>query len=123
MTLEPLVGTRLAEIMSTARTCRLGVAVALLACQPLLSGCASTIADNLPTAVGGLPEGAPQRTATPTAYPAVHDMPPTRSNAPLTAAEQKQLETELIAARNKTAPGSENDSTASTGSASTGSGH
>jgi hypothetical protein len=65
----------------------------------LLGGCASTFSE-LPTAVGGLPEGTPERAATPAAYPAVHDMPPVRP-AILTEDEQKKAAAELAAARDK----------------------
>jgi hypothetical protein len=67
-----------------------------------LAGCASAITENLPTAAGGLPGGAPARAEVQPAYPAVHEMPPTRVNAPLNEAEQKQLEADLIAARDRT---------------------
>jgi hypothetical protein len=67
-----------------------------------LAGC-STIGDHLPTAAGGLPEGAPTRPSTPSAYPAVHDMPPPRSQSVLTDAEQQKLEDDLVAARNRAA--------------------
>jgi hypothetical protein len=79
------------------------VAAALAACaSALLSGCSgSMIADHMPTAVGGLPEAAPARPATEAAYPAVHNMPPARSTAPLNDAQQKQLEDDLVAARNR----------------------
>jgi hypothetical protein len=78
-------------------------AAALLACASVLvSGCSgSMIADHLPAAVGGLPEDAPARPATPAAYPAVHNMPPARSTKPLDDAQQKQLEDDLVAARNR----------------------
>jgi hypothetical protein len=59
------------------------------------------IADHLPAAVGGLPEEAPARPATQAAYPAVHNMPPARTAAPLNDAQQKQLEDDLVAARNR----------------------
>ena len=59
------------------------------------------IADHMPAAIGGLPEDAPERPATPAAYPAVHNMPPARSSAPLSNAQQKQLEDDLVAARNR----------------------
>jgi hypothetical protein len=68
-----------------------------------LAGCSAMIADHTPTALGGLPEGAPQRSARPSAYPAVHDMPPRRGSVVLTDTEQKKLEDDLIAARNRTA--------------------
>lgn len=59
------------------------------------------IADHLPAAAGGLPEGAPARPATQAAYPAVHDMPPARSTATLNDDQQKQLKDDLVAARNR----------------------
>ena len=56
-------------------------AAMLLAGAAVLAGCsATTVADHVPTAIGGLPEGAPQRSADPPAYPAVHDMPPKRNS-------------------------------------------
>jgi hypothetical protein len=72
----------------------------------VMTGCASSVADRVPTAVGGLPEAAPARPETPYAYPAVHDMPPPRSETVLTSEQQKQVEDELVAARNKAASGS-----------------
>jgi hypothetical protein len=60
------------------------------------------IGDHMPNALGGLPEGAPQRATKPPAYPAVHDMPPPRGSTVLTDAEQKKLEDDLIAARTRT---------------------
>jgi hypothetical protein len=79
------------------------VAAALAACaMAVLSGCSgSMIADHMPAAVGGLPEDAPERQATPAAYPAVHNMPPARSTKPLSNDQQKQLEDDLVAARNR----------------------
>src|SRR5262249_50396909 len=68
----------------------------------LAGGSAGTIADHMPTAAGGLPEGVPQRPATPAAYPAVHDLPPKRESTMLSDEEQKKLEDDLIAARNRT---------------------
>jgi hypothetical protein len=80
------------------------VAAALFAAAAILSGCsASLVGDHLPTAAGGLPEATPQRPAQPAAYPAVHDLPPKRQDAVLTDDEQKKLEEDLIAARNRTA--------------------
>jgi hypothetical protein len=35
------------------------------------------------------------------AYPAVHNMPPARSTSPLDNVQQKQLEDDLVAARNR----------------------
>jgi len=71
----------------------------------MLAACSTggTIGDHTPTGLGGLPEGAPQRPATPAAYPAVHDMPPPRTETMLSDAEQKKLEDDLVAARNRAA--------------------
>ena len=69
----------------------------------MLGGCSgSMIADHLPTAVGGLPEGVPERPPTEQAYPAVHAMPPPRTTTTLSEAQQKALESELVAVRNRT---------------------
>jgi hypothetical protein len=86
------------------RSGRILVAASLVAAAVLLSACsASTIGDHLPTAIGGLPEGTPQRPATPAAYPAVHDLPPKRDDTMLSYEEQKKLEDDLIAARTRAA--------------------
>lgn len=78
------------------------IAAALVVCATVpLAGCGSMIGDTLPAAVGGLPTDAPVRPATPTAYPAVHNMPPSRNSEPLSADQQKQLEDDLVAARNR----------------------
>jgi hypothetical protein len=77
-------------------------AALLLAGAVTLSGCSSTI-DHIPTAMGGLPEGVPQRPATPAAYPAVHDMPPARTDEPLSDAEKKRLREELAKMRENAA--------------------
>ena len=80
------------------------LAAALMAGAVGLAGCSagSTIGDHMPNALGGLPEGAPQRPTKPSAFPAVHDMPPPRGSTVLTDAEQKKLEDDLIAARTRT---------------------
>ena len=76
----------------------------LIAAAVGLAGCSagSMVGDHMPNALGGLPEGAPQRVTKPSAYPAVHDMPPPRGSTVLTDAEQKKLEDDLIAARTRT---------------------
>jgi hypothetical protein len=74
----------------------------LLALGQILAGC-SSIGDQLPTAVGGLPEGAPKRPATPAAYPAVHDVPPPRATSVLSEQEQQKLEDDLAAAGKRAA--------------------
>jgi hypothetical protein len=93
-----------------------GACVALLAAMAALAlaGCSgSMIADHLPTAMGGLPEEAPARPNGEATYPAVHNMPPARSTSTLSDAQQKALESDLVAVRNRV------DSTAATGSTGT----
>jgi hypothetical protein len=71
----------------------------------ILAGCTvGSLGDHLPTAAGGLPENTPARPA-PAAYPAVHDMPPPRSDNVLTDEERKKLEDDLIAARKRNTAG------------------
>ena len=75
----------------------------ILALAVGLSGCGSisdkfrTTASQMPAI--GLPAGAPERTAEPVPYPAVHDMPAPRNSTPLTLTEQEQMERELATAR------------------------
>jgi hypothetical protein len=77
-------------------------AAALLACATLLSACSSAmVEDHMPTAVGGLPDSAPPRPIAEVAYPAVHNMPPARATTPLSYDQQKRLEDDLVATRNK----------------------
>lgn len=67
-----------------------------------LSGCSpGPLVDRVPEAMGGLPAGAPARPTTPYQYPAVHDMPPARSAAPLSEDAQVKLEKDLAAARDR----------------------
>lgn len=84
------------RVKHAPRAARAGAAIALIV---LLSACSSVFGE-LPAAVGGLPEGTPERPAAPAAYPAVHDMPPPRS-AILTAEEQKKAAAELAATRDQ----------------------
>ncbi|HEY6257373.1 MAG TPA: hypothetical protein VIY51_16440 [Xanthobacteraceae bacterium] len=94
---------------------RIAAAALIASASVLLAGCSgSLIADHLPNAVGGLPEEAPARPAADTAYPAVHNMPPSRGSTPLSYDQQKQLEDELVAARNRY--GGSPDTPATTGS-------
>jgi hypothetical protein len=79
------------------------VAAGLIAAAVALAGCGSTIADRMPTAAGGLPEGSPQRPTTPAAYPAVHDMPPPRATQVLSDADAQKLENDLKATRDRAA--------------------
>jgi hypothetical protein len=67
-----------------------------------LGGCASGgMLDQLPPALGGEPAHLPARPQTGYQFPAVHDMPPARANAPLSDNEQIRLEKELQTARDK----------------------
>jgi len=69
-----------------------------------LAGCSSSLfVDHIPTAVGGLPETAPERPATPVAYPAVHDMPASRGPTVLSDAERRKLRDDLNASRDRAA--------------------
>jgi len=65
-----------------------------------LAACTSTLSE-MPSAVGGLPAGTPERSATPIAYPAVHDMPPPRDDTTLTDTQQKKIQADLLAARDR----------------------
>jgi len=67
----------------------------------LLSGCSTAQVDSIPHDIGGLPAGAPARPAEPPSFPAVHEMPPPRASALLDAEQQKRLEADLIAIRNR----------------------
>ncbi len=80
-------------------------ASALLAISGM-SGCSTAQIDSIPKEIGGLPEGAPKRADAPPDYPAVHDMPPPRATTLLDAEQQKRIEADLIAARNRQ-PGQE----------------
>jgi hypothetical protein len=67
----------------------------------LLSGCSTTDIDKIPTEIGGLPADAPARSAQAPAFPGIYDTPPRRSNALLDAEQQKKLEADLLAVRNR----------------------
>jgi hypothetical protein len=75
-------------------------AVLLLAAAPLLAACSSAI-DMIPNQVGGLPATAPARPEQPPEYPNIYATPAPRETQPLNEAEQKQLEKELIQARDR----------------------
>jgi len=78
---------------------RVLLASLLLAGAATVSGC-STVIDAIPTAVGGLPEGVPERPAA-QEYPAVHDLPPPRADTPLNETEKKRLKDDLIKVRDR----------------------
>jgi hypothetical protein len=69
-----------------------------MAAAVIVAGC-SSVGSGIPHAIGGLPEGTPARSADPPVFPQVHDMPPKRSEAVLTAEERTKLQADLAAAR------------------------
>jgi hypothetical protein len=78
-------------------------AVLVAAGSASLAGCSSAlIIDHIPAAIGGLPEGAPERPATPVAFPPVHSAPAgDRGPTVLTDAERKRLRDDLSASRDR----------------------
>jgi hypothetical protein len=87
------------EIMRLAQIKAILAAVVLTA---VLAGCsANSLFDRLPTEAGGEPTTAPARPANPYLFPAVHDMPPPRSDQPLTEEQQVQMEKDLQTIRDR----------------------
>jgi hypothetical protein len=83
---------------SLRRIVVLSVAGSLAACSSM----SERISGSLSEMPGiGLPAGAPERPAQQLAYPAVHDMPPPRSNAVLNSFEQQRAKDELAVARDR----------------------
>jgi hypothetical protein len=72
--------------------------VLVCASSVFMVACSSVLSE-MPTQVGGLPAGTPQRPVVAPEYPAVHDMPPPRTAAVLTEEEKKKVEAELAAMR------------------------
>jgi hypothetical protein len=58
------------------------------------------LGDNLPAPIG-LPRGTPERPATQLEFLPVHEMPAPRDTKPLTEAERKKLEADLVEARER----------------------
>ncbi len=85
--------------MPAGGTIRLILAGALLAATLAVGGCSTQIAD-IP--VGGLPADAPPRPKEAGSYLPVHDMPPEREAA-MKPDEQKRIQAELLAARDRQA--------------------
>jgi hypothetical protein len=83
----------------------MALAAALLAIAAI-SGCSTAQIDSIPKDFGGLPDSAPKRAENPPAYPAVHDMPAPRTATILDQEQQKRMESDLVAARNRQ-PGQE----------------
>jgi hypothetical protein len=74
------------------------IALGLCSCAEISQKFAAT-ASQLPGI--GLSPDAPERPATPLAYPAVHDMPAPRNSVMLTDIEQQKLEDDLTVARDR----------------------
>jgi hypothetical protein len=70
----------------------------LLILAAFLTACGSTIG-KMPEQLGGLPSDAPQRPAETMPFPNVYEPRPVREATPLTNAEQKKLESELVTLR------------------------
>jgi hypothetical protein len=101
-------------MITTLQSKQIGQRAAALLLAATLAGCSSVV-DNIPTALGGLPEGVPARPATAPAYPAVHDMPPSRADGALSKAESQRLREDLKNMRNRvSAPIPAPDATGST---------
>jgi hypothetical protein len=79
---------------------RLAAAAVLLAAGLALAGCSSAI-DMIPSQVGGLPASAPARPENAPEFPNVYATPAPRETRPLTDEEQKKLQQELTAIRDR----------------------
>lgn len=82
------------------RPIKLLMTVALLAGSLAAGGCSTQIAD-IPAV--GLPADAPTRSKEAGGYLPVHDLPPERPEAAMKPDEQKKIQAELIAARDRQA--------------------
>ena len=85
--------------MPVGGTTKLLMAATLLGATLAAGGCSTQIAD-LPAV--GLPSDAPPRPKEVGSYPPVHDFPPEREAA-MKPDEQKRIQSELIAARDRQA--------------------
>jgi len=86
--------------MPVDQTIRLLLAGALIGAGLALSGCSTQIAD-MPAI--GLPADAPPRPKEASGYLPVHDLPPARDETAMKPDEQKRIQSELIAARDRQA--------------------
>lgn len=86
--------------MPVSGTVRLIAAGVLLAASLTVGGCSTQIAD-MPAV--GLPADAPPRPKEAGGYLPVHDLPPERSETAMKPDEQKRIQSELIAARDRQA--------------------
>ena len=76
-------------------------AIAVVMIAALLPACSASQFSGMPTLLGGETADTPRESATPPAFPAVHDMPAARPVPVMTEEEQKKAEAELVAARDK----------------------
>ena len=83
--------------MPVGGTIRLLMTGALLAATLVVGGCSTQIDDM------SLPSDAPPRTKEAGGYLPVHDLPPDRGEAAMKPDEQKRIQSELIAARDRQA--------------------
>lgn len=83
--------------MPVGGTFRLLMTGALLAAALVVGGCSTQIADM------SMPSDAPQRPKEAGSYLPVHDLPPDRAEAAMKPDEQKRIQSELIAARDRQA--------------------
>jgi hypothetical protein len=103
--------SKLTRLGRGARQFNLGAPCSVLAVAGmlLLSSCANMtdmgnkLGNELPTAIGGMPQAAPERPQAPPAYPAVNDMPPARNTKVMTEEEKKRAEAELAVMRDQQA--------------------
>ena len=103
--------SKLTRLGRSARQFNLGAPGLVLAVAGmlLLSSCANMtdmgnkLGNELPTAIGGMPQAAPERPQAPPAYPAVNDMPPARNTKVMTEEEKKRAEAELAVMRDQQA--------------------
>jgi hypothetical protein len=86
--------------MPVSATIKLAMTGALLMATLAAGGCSTQIAD-LPAV--GLPADAPPRPKEAGSYLPVHDLPPERAEAAMKPDEQKRIQAELIAARDRQA--------------------
>ena len=86
--------------MAVGGTIRLLTTGMLLAASLAVGGCSTQIAD-LPAV--GLPADAPPRPKEAGSYLPVHDLPPDRVESAMKPDEQKRIQSELIAARDRQA--------------------
>jgi len=89
-------------MLMCARDYLAAVILALFGACVLTSCAPAGMGDKLSPALGGLPTDAPARPTAPYEYPAVHDMPPPRSDTPMTEDQQLKMEKDLTAIRDKT---------------------